>query len=51
MYIPKKEFDGMIQNLTTQMETAAQTKEYERAAQLRDRIGELKEKEHEITKR
>ncbi|MFC1688003.1 UvrB/UvrC motif-containing protein, partial [Patescibacteria group bacterium] len=49
MHIPKKEFDDIINNLSKQMETAANSKEYERAAQLRDRIKELKEKEHEIT--
>lgn len=49
MHIPQKEFDGIINNLSKQMGTAVKSQEYERAAQLRDRIKELKEKEHEIT--
>ncbi|PIZ56906.1 hypothetical protein COY23_02205 [bacterium (Candidatus Torokbacteria) CG_4_10_14_0_2_um_filter_35_8] len=50
-YIPKKEFDEMIGNLKQQMLNAARTQEYERAAQIRDRISELKEKEEEITRK
>lgn len=48
-YIPKEEFDRIVSNLENQMLTAAKAKEYERAAQLRDRVKELKEKEKEIT--
>jgi len=48
-YIPKEEFDQIVKNLENQMLTAAENKEYERAAQIRDRVKELKEKEKEIT--
>lgn len=48
-HIPLDEFEGMIRNLDTQMLTAAKNKEYERAAQLRDRITELQSKKVDIT--
>ncbi|MFA6511777.1 MAG: UvrB/UvrC motif-containing protein [Patescibacteria group bacterium] len=48
-HIPKEEFDSMVKNLDRQMLTAAKNKEYERAAQLRDRISELEGKREEIT--
>lgn len=48
-HIPLAEFDGMIRSLTKQMLTAAKNKEYERAAQLRDRITELEAKKDQIT--
>lgn len=48
-YIPKKEFDQIVKNLEKQMLTAAKNKEYERAAQIRERVKELIAKEKEIT--
>lgn len=48
-HIDKTEFDGMIRSLDKQMLTAAKNKEYERAAQLRDRITELESKREQIT--
>lgn len=48
-HIPKEEFDQIVENLKKQMLTAAKDQEYERAAQIRNRIKELKEKEKEIT--
>lgn len=48
-HIPLAEFEGMIRNLETQMLTSAKNKEYERAAQLRDRITELQSKKADIT--
>jgi predicted glycosyl hydrolase (DUF1957 family) len=50
-YIPQEEFDKIVGNLENQMLTAAKSQEYERAAQIRDRITELKEKESELTKK
>jgi len=41
--LPKKELDKIISNLTAEMKSVANKQEYERAAQLRDRISELKE--------
>ena len=41
----------MISNLEKQMLEAAKSQEYERAAQIRDRINELKEKKDQITKK
>ncbi len=49
-HIPKKEFDKMIKNLKIQMLEAAKDLEYERAAQFRERIRELKEQRDQITK-
>ncbi|MFA6908527.1 MAG: UvrB/UvrC motif-containing protein [Patescibacteria group bacterium] len=49
-FIPLAEFDSMIKNLRHQMDTAAATQEYERAAQIRDRVKELLEKKNEITR-
>lgn len=48
-HIPLAEFDGMIRSLTNQMLASAKHKEYERAAQLRDRIAELEAKKDQIT--
>lgn len=48
-HIPRPEFETMIRNLETQMLAAAKNKEYERAAQLRDRVQELLSKKDEIT--
>lgn len=48
-HIPLEEFEGMIRNLEKQMLTSAKNKEYERAAQLRDRITELESKKVDIT--
>ncbi len=48
-HIPLAEFEGMIRNLEKQMLTSAKNKEYERAAQLRDRITELESKKVDIT--
>ncbi|MBU2235621.1 UvrB/UvrC motif-containing protein [Patescibacteria group bacterium] len=50
-YIPQEEFDKIVGNLEKQMLTAAKAQEYERAAQIRDRVTELKEKESELTKK
>ena len=47
--IPLAEFEGMIRNLEKQMLGSAKNKEYERAAQLRDRITELQSKKADIT--
>lgn len=47
--IPLAEFEGMIRNLEKQMLTSAKNKEYERAAQLRDRVTELQSKKADIT--
>ncbi|MBI3115601.1 MAG: UvrB/UvrC motif-containing protein [Candidatus Kerfeldbacteria bacterium] len=48
-FIPVEEFTGIVKNLERQMLTAAKNKEYERAAQIRDRIRELEEKKDQIT--
>lgn len=50
-YIPRQEFDKMIKNLETQMLEAAKNLEYERAAQFRNRIRELKEERSQVTKK
>ncbi len=49
-YIPEEEFKKIVANLTEQMKTAAADLEYERAAQIRNRVDELNEKKTEITK-
>lgn len=49
-YIPEEEFNSMVANLEKQMDGAASSHEFERAAQIRDRINELNEKKDEITK-
>ncbi|MDP3964435.1 MAG: UvrB/UvrC motif-containing protein [bacterium] len=49
-YIPVREYNRIVQNLQRQMLEAAKNKEYERAAQIRDRIKELEEKKHLLTK-
>lgn len=48
-HIDPAEFNTMIRSLEKQMLTAAKNKEYERAAQLRDRITELESKREQIT--
>ena len=48
-HIPLAEFEGMVRNLEKQMLASAKNKEYERAAQLRDRITELESKKADIT--
>ena len=50
-YIPEAEFNGIVNNLHHQMESSSKNLEFERAAQLRDRIRELDEKRPEITKK
>lgn len=50
MHIPLSEFNSIVSNLEKQMLSAAEHKEYERAAQIRDRIKELMGKKDEITK-
>lgn len=50
-YIPSEEFDKIIDHLRKQMLEAANVEEYERAAQFRERIKELKEKREEVTKK
>lgn len=48
-HIPVEEFETMVRNLEKQMLTSAKNREYERAAQLRDRITELESKKADIT--
>lgn len=48
-FIPKAELDAMIDRLEAQMFSAASRQEYERAAQLRNRVQELRGKEHTLT--
>lgn len=48
-HIPIEEFETMIRNLEKQMEASAKNREYERAAQLRDRVTELLSKKKDIT--
>lgn len=50
-YIPREEFKEMIKTLETQMLEAAKNLEYERAAQFRERIWELKEQRNQVTKK
>lgn len=49
-HIPLAEFESMVANLDKQMLASAKNKEYERAAQLRDRIIELEAKKDQITR-
>ena len=49
-YIPEAEFNGIVSNLQHQMESSSKNLEFERAAQLRDRIKELEGKRNEITR-
>jgi len=49
-YIPETEFNKIVSNLEKQMLEAAKAQEYERAAQIRNRVNELKEKKDQITK-
>ncbi|MBI5037514.1 MAG: UvrB/UvrC motif-containing protein [Candidatus Kerfeldbacteria bacterium] len=48
-YIPADEFKQMLDNLEKQMHEAADAQEYERAAQIRNRVNELKEKQDQLT--
>ncbi|MBI2644260.1 MAG: UvrB/UvrC motif-containing protein [Candidatus Wildermuthbacteria bacterium] len=48
-YVPPEEFDKIIEHLRKQMLECAQSEEYEKAAQFRDRITELKGKRKEAT--
>lgn len=48
-YIPEEEFDTMVENLKKQMLEAADAEEYERAAQIRNRVHELLEKKDQLT--
>ncbi len=50
-YIPIREYNRIVGNLTRQMYQAARSKEYERAAQIRNRISELEEKKTLLTKK
>jgi len=50
-YIPEDEFNKIVANLEKQMLEAAKAREYERAAQIRDRVDELNEKKDQITKK
>lgn len=50
-YIPEEEFNKIVGNLEKQMLEAAKAQEYERAAQIRDRVNELKEKKDQITRK
>jgi predicted glycosyl hydrolase (DUF1957 family) len=45
--LPKKEIDKIIANLSKEMSTVAKNQEFERAAQLRDRIKELRKYQKE----
>jgi excinuclease ABC subunit B len=47
-YIPREEIPGLIRDLEREMREAAHSLEFERAAELRDRIKELKEMDIEI---
>jgi excinuclease ABC subunit B len=42
--IPREEYDYMIRDLTSQMDLAAANLEFEKAAELRDLIAEVKSK-------
>ncbi|RLI90299.1 MAG: hypothetical protein DRO65_02985 [Candidatus Altiarchaeales archaeon] len=48
--LPAEEIDKMIQNIRREMLEVAKKQEYERAAQLRDRIRELEEYKNESKK-
>lgn len=50
-YIPLVEFNRIVSNLKNQMLTAAKHLEYERAAQIRNRVHELEEKKNQLTKK
>ncbi len=50
-YIPINEYNRIVSNLSRQMLEASKNKEYERAAQIRDRITELEEKKYLLTKK
>lgn len=48
-YIPREELDSIVKNLLQQMQVAADAREYERAAQIRNRVQELEAKRAELT--
>lgn len=48
--IPLREYQGLIENLRRLKQKAVENEEYERAAQIRDRIRELEEKKDKITR-
>ncbi|HEX9975487.1 MAG TPA: UvrB/UvrC motif-containing protein, partial [bacterium] len=50
-YIPEEEFNKIVGNLEKQMIEAAKAQEYERAAQIRNRVNELKEKKDQTTRK
>jgi predicted glycosyl hydrolase (DUF1957 family) len=50
-YIPEEEFNKIVGNLEKQMLEAAHAQEYERAAQIRNRVNELKDKKDQITRK
>lgn len=50
-FMAEEEFKKMIENLNAQMLAAAQSQEYERAAQFRNRIKELHEQKEKILKK
>lgn len=50
-YIPEEEFNSIVNNLHRQMDASAKNMEFERAAQLRDRVKELEGKRNEITRK
>lgn len=50
-YIPIAEFNRIVGNLERQMLEAAKNQEYERAAQIRERVKELNEKKAVLTKK
>ncbi|MFA5051520.1 MAG: UvrB/UvrC motif-containing protein [Patescibacteria group bacterium] len=50
-YIPESEFNTIVGNLEKQMLEAAKAQEYERAAQIRNRVKELNDKKDQITRK
>lgn len=50
-YIPEEEFNKIVGNLEKQMLEAANAREYERAAQIRNRVKELNDKKDQITRK
>ncbi|MFA6553703.1 MAG: UvrB/UvrC motif-containing protein [Patescibacteria group bacterium] len=50
-YIPESEFNKIVGNLEKQMLEAAKAQEYERAAQIRNRVKELNDKKDQITRK
>jgi len=43
--IPRDEYDGLVRDLTSQMELASANLEFEKAAELRDMIAEIRSKQ------